>query len=147
MNQRECPVCRKWITVDRQTGEMMPHPVACPTCGDKIPCGGQPHKTIERVVKPHQIFAGKHAGERVAVEVDHVDHPSVVKATVSIEEHEAEEAAKNAPPPSAEEGPKEVARLTKQAREDWLRRKKQHEHSAKRAADKAVEAAKADEVA
>ena len=142
-NDKQCDLCRQWVMLDGQTQVMLPHSGPCPTCGEKMHCGGIPHRTVERVVRPHQIFSNKQAGQLVLVEERLLGHASVLKATMSVEEHAAVEAAKTSLKPDHSEGPKEVERLTKQAREEWVRQKKQHEHSAKRAADKANVEAKA----
>lgn len=87
------------------------------------------HDTVERVVREHQIFAKKKAGERVRVELRQLDHASVQKATISVAEHETARSKAAAPFVPDSSGPELARAHAKRAREEWLRSKEQREAS------------------
>jgi hypothetical protein len=114
----------------------------CSTCGERVEPGDKPHETTERVVRPHNLFARKRGGERVQVETRHLAHNSVKLATMTVEEWDALEAKRTAPPPPP--GPTSVDMSRKYMEEEKKKTeqlRKQREHSAKRAAEKAAEEA------
>lgn len=83
--------------------------VFCPTCGHRREgAESDPalHVTVERVVRKGQRYGAAKGGSSVQVEARHADHPSIVAATMSVDEALAElaeadrlRAAKAAPPP------------------------------------------------
>lgn len=71
---------------------------SCPHCGRRMEgpeADPDLHVTVMRVVRPGHRYGpgwGARPGERVLVEVREADHPSVVGATMSLEEAELSEA-------------------------------------------------------
>ena len=108
----------------------------CPTCGERVE---DFHPTVTRVVKKHQIFAGKNGGQRVLVEERHLAHQSVLNATVSVEQWEEMEAARKGPPIPTGPTSVELARQNMElARATWLREKAQMQYQEQRAIERAT---------
>jgi hypothetical protein len=116
-------------------------PSTCPSCGEILEEGMSPHETVERIVRPHHIFAGRKPGEVVHVEPRHLAHNSVVKATMSVEEYHK----LMAPAPAKSAGPSMVERVrefTKMARDNFLREKESRKASLERQSERALEEAR-----